>query len=503
MPAAGKARGIAAPCLRTIQQIRRMNAIRTKDTEMSCPTRTIHPLTRHLKKAGSGRAMLCVAGALWLAGCGQAPLEMEQVSNELAQRLVHGADGGSGDEIAPVNIGGGLVSAVRASVLRHDGYRAALALERDAMARAGIAESARRPQVNATANVGAAGDLGSASALSTGAIAGVTVSQLVFDGGESAARVNRSTAEALAAQAERTLRSNELALEAASTWIDVWQFDQRLRLLRMRSEEMETLVTQIERMATNGMLDRAALDSARRQIIDITLEDTRLSSSLAEARVRFGRMFGAAPNRLERPAEIVSLPQARAQARAWREAPALLRAAAQAHAARSAVDEAQAAFSPRASLQAALRGPTGTGSGADANVGLSLQYTLGDGARRQSQLESAQARAEAVDAQLTDAQSTLEAEIAGILARLTAIEESMPLIVQKIRLSESESRIARSQIVTGQSNLRQLIEAEIENYRARDQQIAMQAEQWKLQLTIAARTGALARQLQLDTEPVR
>ncbi len=470
---------------------------------MSCQSTT----TRHQIPCQTSRAprnaLLAVAGALMLAACGPQPMAMDDVSVELAQRLVQGADAGASGDLAPVNLRGGVASAVRGSVMRHDGYRAAVALERDAMARAGIAESTRRPQVNATANVGAAGDLASAGAVTSGAVAGITLSQVVFDGGESAARVNRSTAEALAAQAERAARSNELALEAASAWIDAWQFDQRLRLLRTRSEEMETLVTQIERMATNGMLDRAALDSARRQIIDITLEETRLSSNLAEARVRFGRMFGTTPNRLERPAEIVTLAQARAHARAWQEAPALLRAAAQAHAARSAVIEAQAAFSPRASLQAALRSPTGAGGAADANLGLSLQYTLGDGARRQSQLESAQARAEAVEAQLTDAQATIEAEIAGILARLTSIEESMPLIGQKIRLSESESRIARSQIVTGQSNLRQLIEAEIENYRARDQQIAMQAEQWKLQLTIAARTGALARQLELSATPAR
>ena len=46
---------------------------------------------------------------------------------------------------------------------------------------------------------------------------------------------------------------------------------------------------------------------------------------------------------------------------------------------------------------------------------------------------------------------------------------------------------------TGQSNLRQLVEAEIEIYRAQDQQIAMQAERQVLLLTIAARTGALSR----------
>jgi outer membrane protein TolC len=47
-------------------------------------------------------------------------------------------------------------------------------------------------------------------------------------------------------------------------------------------------------------------------------------------------------------------------------------------------------------------------------------------------------------------------------------------------------------MLTGQSNLRQLVEAEIEIYRAQDQQIAMQAERQTLLLTIASSTGALS-----------
>jgi hypothetical protein len=64
-------------------------------------------------------------------------------------------------------------------------------------------------------------------------------------------------------------------------------------------------------------------------------------------------------------------------------------------------------------------------------------------------------------------------------------------VADQIRLSESESETSRSQIATGQSTLRQLVEAEVQNYRARDRQIATQAERLLLLLAIAARTGAL------------
>ena len=73
----------------------------------------------------------------------------------------------------------------------------------------------------------------------------------------------------------------------------------------------------------------------------------------------------------------------------------------------------------------------------------------------------------------------------------------MPLLDDKLRLSRSEAEASRSQLLTGQSNLRFLIEAEIEIYRAQDQKITMLAERDILSLTIAALTGALGKLIDL------
>ena len=66
------------------------------------------------------------------------------------------------------------------------------------------------------------------------------------------------------------------------------------------------------------------------------------------------------------------------------------------------------------------------------------------------------------------------------------------MLTNKLRLSHLEAKTSRSQMQTGQSNLRQLVEAEIMIYRAQDKQIAMHAERQILLLTIAARQGALS-----------
>lgn len=458
---------------------------------------------RHV--SSSIRQLLPLTGlALLLTACGEGPASLPDMSERLSATLTEVTSPEAAASRSPAGVGEGFAPALRAAVADHESYRAAVAAEDAAVDRIGTAASARRPQITANATAGALRENGGvADDTTTGIAGGLNISQLVYDGGASTAEINGASAEALAARAERQLRANEVALEAARAWIDVWQLDARLGLLRSRTSEMERLLSQIERMATNGMLDRAALASARRQILDIALEETRLQADRREARVRFASFFNEDPARIDRPADLIPPAQARAAATSWRQAPALERAAAELLGARSAVNRAEAAFRPRARLQAGVTSPMDTDESTDLTVGLAVEYTFGDGGRRQSQLEAAEAQLEAAEAQLGDAWRTLEAEIDASLSRLAAIERSMPLVARQIDLSASEAATARSQIATGQADLRKLVEAEIENYRARDRHIAMQAERQILLLTIASRTGQLAARLGLERDDAR
>jgi uncharacterized protein YpmS len=105
-----------------------------------------------------------------------------------------------------------------------------------------------------------------------------------------------------------------------------------------------------------------------------------------------------------------------------------------------------------------------------------------------------------MEGQLREEQVRLEAQLSAALEQLDGIERSMPLVAEQIRLSEVEAKTALSQIATGQSTLSQLVEAEVENYRAQDRQLAMRAERQLLLITIAARTGELSRRIGLHTE---
>jgi adhesin transport system outer membrane protein len=435
-------------------------------------------------------AFSCIIAAS-VMGCG-APASRSDVREDI-QEYLNGdvAIAVSDDTAAAIDLSRGYAPSLLAAVMRHQNYISAVAIEREAVSQIGVAQSLRKPQVNASANVVAAREVGGDSATSSGVPGSISLSQLIYDGGGSASAVNRATALTFAAQADRISLSNEVALGAARAWIDFWQYSERLRLLKLRTSEMSMLVDQIERMAENGLLDRASLDGARRQIVEIDLEEARLRNGQAEAAIFFNRFFAGAPTELPHPEDLVSSAQARAIAKEWRNAPSLQRQAAEVFATKAAVAEAEAAFRPKARVTAGGRSPTDNSEAPELGFGLSLEYTWGDGGRRRAQLESAQFRYDATIAQLTDAQSALQSELEAMLIRLSAIEASIPLLQEKLRLSQSESETSRSQLMTGQSNLRQVVEAEIEIYRAQDQQLAMHAERQILLLTIAARTGAL------------
>lgn len=431
------------------------------------------------------------AALVFLASC-DVPTEMSEIRTTVEQRLTTSASEAP-TQAAAISLGEGLLPALRSAVSTNEGYLGALALEAEAMGQVGVVASARLPQLTGNANIGGIRETGTNADTTIGAAGGMNLSQLVYDGGASASAMNRYTALALSAQAGRLAQGNEIALSAAQAWINLWQYSERLRLMQARTSEMDTLIDQIERMASNGMLDRASLENAQRQIVDIKLEESRLIAGQAEAQVLFQRFFNARPSNVPQPSELVSAAQARSLAQDWQTSPGLQRQAAELLAAQAAVGEAQSAFKPRARLQAGARAPLDRADSTDLTVGLSLEYSFSDGGRRQAQLETAQARVAATDAQLRDAQRGLEAELQAGLTRLASIERAMPLLADKLRLSRLEAETSRSQMQTGQSNLRQLVEAEIEIYRAQDQQIAMQAERQTLLLTIAARTGALSR----------
>jgi adhesin transport system outer membrane protein len=387
--------------------------------------------------------------------------------------------------------------AIREAVLKNN---SALAFERSMQSKIEVAESTQRIQINGSSTIGGIREDGgnTADQTTTGIAAGITLSQLIYDGGQSASNISRATAEAFGASAERRSIGNDIALEAGRAWIDYWQYQTRLFALQERTSEMNNIVSQMERMASNGMIDRAALDSARRQILDISLEEMLYKSELEQAQINFIRFFNYDLKSVSKPSEIDGLAEALGQSDNWRRSPSLQKTAAEVVVATHVVQSAQAAFEPRAKVQGGLTSPMKNGESTDTSLGVVLEYTFGDGGKRAAQLKEAKAGLEAAKSRLQDVQTGLDAELKSAMNKLNALKKSMPLIQEKILLSKDEAKTARSQLTTGQADLRKLIDAKLENYRAEDRLISMQAEKLTLELLIAAKSGALSELIGLE-----
>jgi outer membrane protein, adhesin transport system len=437
-----------------------------------------------------------------LSSCGEKPSGRLEISNDLMITLTKQMSAYQSTDSATVSVDPDFAKAILQSVKAGERYRAALSLERALMADIGVAESVRRWQVTGSSTAGGIREQGGSQPSNTtiGIAGGVKASQLIYDGGESFANINSATAEAVGARLDRIIVGNELALESARAWIDVWQYSKKLDLLKARSTEMETVVSQIKRMASNGMIDRAALDSVLSKIVAISLEQTRLQSDLSQAQVQFGRLFNQKPTELAVPKGLVSMSDARKQADAWQEAPDLRRIAIELTVAQNSVLVAKAAFKPKAKFQAGVTSPMQNGESTDVSVGIAMEYNFSDGGRRQSQLDAAEARLDSAEISLLDAQRSLKAEMDVVVQQLIAIELSMPLLARQVALSASSAKIAESQLTTGQANLNQVVEAQIENYRAEDRQITMLAEKLRLQFVIASRTGLLGQLIGLPID---
>jgi hypothetical protein len=181
-------------------------------------------------------------------------------------------------------------------------------------------------------------------------------------------------------------------------------------------------------MAANGMVDRSVVDSATRERLEFEMVDLNIQADLQDAELRFERLFNTSPARLRLPENVVTATDIRAAVGAPRQAPELQLSAAELIVARSAVARAEAGFEPRIRLQAGLRSPVDEQDDANGSLGVVVEYVIGDGGRRQSQLESATAQMQRSEAQFTASKQAFETEMNISVARLDAIERSLPVV---------------------------------------------------------------------------
>ena len=440
-----------------------------------------------------------------LAGC-QAPggLSSEELAASVAA-MTHGdvtrpAEGEAAGPRDAVDLSQGYRAALRTAILENQAFAASVRRYRGADAGIRVAQSATRPQIDSSATLGGIVEGGDVSDSDAGAAGNITLSQLIYDGGRTRADIAGATARAYAARANVAVAGNEVGRDAALAWNDLWQANARIALLRDQIDEVSPLVERIEQLISNGLIDRAVLAAAKRQFLDLKLEEETLTAALRDAQERFNRYYRDRPRSVSAPPRLLSEAELARTSRIWPDSPALIAAAAELISAERAVAAAQAELRPTLSLRTGASSPLGETDAPNFNAGLVLQYTFGDGGRRKAEIERLDEDLQAGRARFEDTKSETRVEVDTTLSRHRALRQSLAVVKAQIEELDVERKTLRSQITSGQSDMRRLVEAEILYYRARSRHISLRGDIAELEITLASLTGQLTEKLDIKID---
>ena len=442
----------------------------------------------------------------FLMGCGNSTgLSTEELETSVASMtrtdVTESSDDGVGSRDI-VDRSQGYGSALQSAIMKNQEFAAAVRRYRGAVASIEVAESARRPQITTSATAGGIFEGGDISETSSGVAGNISLSQLIYDGGQTRADIAGATAQAFAARANIAVTGNEVGRDAALAWIDLWQANAQIALLQERINEISPSLDRLERLISSGIVDRAVLAAAQRQFLDLKLEEDNLQASQRDAQERFNRYYGERPRSIPAPQRLFSDAELAQTANTWPDSPALIAAAGELIAAERAVDAAQAELRPTVNLRTGGNSPLGENDEPDFNVGVVLQYTLGDGGRRESEIKRLSKQLQADRATFEDTKSATRVEVETSLARHRALRKNIPTLKDQIQELDVERSTLRSQITSGQSDFRRLIEAEILYYRTRSRLIEIRGELAAMEINMVSTTGQLVEKLGINIKAI-
>lgn len=439
-----------------------------------------------------------------LAGCQSADvLSREELDTTVAAMTRSDVTRPPGEEDVArqsVDLSQGYREALRTAVLENPEFIASVRRYKGADAGIRVVQSAMRPQFSTSLTAGGITERGR-SGVTTAAGADVTLSQLIFDGGQTRADIAGATAEAYAARANIAVAGNEVGQAAAQAWIDLWQVNAQIALLNERISEVSPLIERIERLIASGIVDRASLAAAQRQFLDLKLEEERFQSELSTARDRFNRYYGDRPRSIPAPKRLFTNSEISGMSNSWQDSPALIAAAAELIAAERAVDAAEAQLRPRVNLRAGVNSPLQSSSNREnATLGINLEHVFGDGGRRKAEIERRTEQLQAGRSAFEDTKESTLVEVENVLADHQSLRETISILESQIRELDTERNTLRSQITSGQADIRQIVETEVIYYRARARLIGVRGELTSLEVIMASLTGQLIDKLAIDVD---
>lgn len=274
--------------------------------------------------------------------------------------------------------------------------------------------------------------------------AGVSLSQLIFDGGATFARIKGAKANARAEQQSISSRINELALKALSAYHDLATHQALLRVGEDYIRQHERLLDDVKERNRLGAGSYADVMQASARLAAARARVSQIRESMRLAEVRYEEFFKEEPGLLVRPSfEAVAVgSRAEAEALAIKNNPEIAAAQALSDSATANYKAEKASRLPelRANVNAVKYNLFENSDDYDVRAGINMNYDIFAGGSRGARIKSA---AEAARQQRFDEERVRE-EI------------------------ERDAAIAYEQHAASNERLSELADAVIANYKARD-----------------------------------
>ena len=380
-------------------------------------------------------------------------------------------------------------------------YISSMSSYKSALSQILVADADREMQISASANAGQTvkDGAGLSSTTERGASANLSISQLIFDGGSSVAKIDLARANAFIAEMDVELVANTTAKDAAVSWVNLdtlYKRDARFQTLMSKTEKM---LTQMETLVASGMIDKSASASAEIAARALTLEKANLDAQIAAASASYMKFFGTAPKSLPTPPSLLTAADLTHIERNWHRAPIMAQTAAQVLAAKQSLRAAQGREKPTVGFKAGMASPMEKDERTTYAIGLEVSWIIGDGGRREANTAAQAANLKAAEQKLKGAKLAGKQQLDTALSRRAALSTSLETLAAQETASQNELNIMWSQLATGQTTVRQLIQAEEKAYRTSDQRISVASELLKIDFEMLANSGLLSKRLGINT----
>lgn len=356
----------------------------------------------------------------------------------------------------------GMLSYLNFAVATNPEIAALYEAEKIARSRINSALAQMRPQLSASSAVGGyTSDISNVS-VERGVSVSLQVSQLVFDGGKASNSVSEAELGLALAQASIQTAVNRISAEAANAGVALIIALEDLTEIRQFQKELKRHVSQLKLIGQSGLIDRSVLDEVSGRLLEIDIAEQEASAALSIAKLDFSKNFGA----LEPPnsvfALLETLDKLMSDGLSAQQAPKVKEAMLRVMIAERELARAKSAFLPTINAQASSSSPMDPDENMSAQVGVMVNYQIGDGGSRRANLEAAKASLEQNKRSAQFEVENIETALSSFDERLNNTKNLLKLANKKLQVLVGQLNVAEKQIQTGQADVAKVFEIKLQ-----------------------------------------